>query len=113
MCKNFSYCLEKGECSWVIKHADVAPVHKKEIKCGKANYRPVSFFPNLSKIYEKLIHQQLYEHFNPILSPKQYGFRKDNSAQHCLMVMLEKFKESRDTGEKFRVFFTELSEAFD
>ena len=79
-----------------VKHADVAPVHKKEVKSGKAVYRPVSIPPNLSKIYEKLIYQQLYEHFNSILSQKQCGFRKGYSAQHYLMVMLEKLKESRN-----------------
>ena len=59
------------------------------------------------------MYQQLYEHFNSILSPKQCGFRKGYSAQHYLMVMLEKFKESRDKGEEFGAFFTDLSKAFD
>ena len=59
------------------------------------------------------MYQQLYEHFNSILSPKQCGFRKVYSAQHCLMVMLEKVKESRDKGEEFEAFFTDLSKAFD
>ena len=58
------------------------------------------------------MYQQLYEHFNSILSPKQCGFRKGYSAQHCLMVMLEKFKESRDKGEEFGGFFRDLSKAF-
>ena len=59
------------------------------------------------------MYQQLHEHFNSILSPKQCGFRKGYSAQHCLMIMLEKFKESRDKGEEFGAFFTDLSKAFD
>ena len=72
--KIFNYCPKKGEVPCVLKYADVIPVHKKEIKSDKVNYRPVSILPNLSKIYEKLKYQQLYEHFNPILSPKQCGF---------------------------------------
>ena len=44
----------------------VIPVHKKEIKSDKVSYRP-----NLSKINEKWMYQQLYEHFNSILSPKR------------------------------------------
>ena len=82
-------------------------------KSDKANYRPVSILRNLSKIYEKLIYQLLYEHFNSILSPKQCGFRKASSAQHCLMVMLKNFKESRGKGEEFGAFFTDLSKVFD
>ena len=59
------------------------------------------------------MYQQLYEHFNSILSPpKQCGFRNGYNAQHCLMVILEK-KDSRDKGEEFGAFFTDLSKLFD
>ena len=40
------------------------------------------------------------------------GFRKGYSAQHFLMVLLEKLKESRDKGEEFGAFFTDLSKEF-
>ena len=115
ICKSFSYCLQKGEFPCALKHADVdVPVHKKKIKSDKANYIPVSILPNLYKIYEKLTYQELSEHFNSILSPKQCGFQKGYSAQHSLMVViLEKFKESRDKGEEFGAFFTNLSKALD
>ena len=59
------------------------------------------------------MYQQLYEYYNSILSSKQCGFRKGYSAEHCLMVMLEKFKESNNKGEEFGVSFTDLSKAFD
>ena len=35
ICKNFSYCLKKGEFPCVLKHADAIPVHKKEIRNDK------------------------------------------------------------------------------
>ena len=57
------------------------------------------------------MYPQLYEHFNSILSPKQF-FRKAYSFQHCLMVVPEKFKESRHKGEEFGAFFTDFSKAF-
>ena len=107
--KNFSCCVKKGEFPCVLKYTYVIPVHKEEIKSYKANYRPVSILSNLSNIYEKVMHQLLYEHFNLILSPKQCGFRKGYIAQHCLMVILEKFKKLRDKGEGFRAFFTNPS----
>ena len=66
--KDFNNCLEKGEFSFVIKHADVASVPKKGIKSDKANYRPFNILSNLYKIYRQLIYHQLYEHFNSILS---------------------------------------------
>ena len=59
--------LKKDEFPCFVKHADVIPVHEKEIKSDNVNYRPLSILPILSKIYEKLMYQQLYEHFNSIL----------------------------------------------
>ena len=73
---NFNYCLEVGDFPCAFKHADVVPVRKKKEKIDKANYRSVSILPNLSKIYEKLMYQQLYDHFDSILLPKQCGFRE-------------------------------------
>ena len=91
-----------------LNHNDIIPAHKKEKKSDKANYRPVNILLILSKIYDELMYQQLYEHFNSILSPKQCGFRRSDSAQHYLMVMLKKFKELRDKGEESVAFFTGL-----
>ena len=73
MFKNFDYCLGKRKFPCVFRHADVESVHKRKIKSDKANCRSDNILPNLSKIYEKLMYQQLYEHFNSILSPKQCG----------------------------------------
>ena len=56
------------------------------------------------------MYQQLYD-FDSSLSPKQCGFCKGHSVQHCLMVMLKKFKESRDRGDEFEALLTDLFKA--
>ena len=66
--KDFTDCVDKGLFSDDLKHADVAPIHKKKDKSDKINYRPVSIFPNIPKIFEKLIYNQLYDYFDDILS---------------------------------------------
>ena len=43
----------------------------------------------------------------------QCGFRKRYSAQHCLLVMIQKFKEAIDRRNEFRALLTDLSKAFD
>ena len=52
---HFNYCIAYGESPDELKHADVIPIHKKNKKYDKANYRPVSVLTNISKIYEKLL----------------------------------------------------------
>ena len=59
------------------------------------------------------MYQQLYDHFDSILLPKQCNFRKGHSPQNCLMVMLVKFKESGIEGTNFGALFTDLSKEFD
>ena len=54
--ENFNSCIDKGEFPSELKHADIAPIHKKKDRSDKSNYRPVSILSNYSKIYEKLIY---------------------------------------------------------
>ena len=42
-----------------MKLAKVVPVYKKDDKLDCNNYRTISLLPNLSKIFEKLVHQKL------------------------------------------------------
>ena len=73
----------------------------------------LSILCNYSKAYEKLIYNQLYQYFENILFPSQCGFRKGYSTQHCLLVLIERFKETVDTGNKFGALLTDLLKAFE
>ena len=96
-----------------MKLANVTPVHKKGNRSEKGNYRQVSILPNLSKVFERCIYNQIAQFFDKILSKHQCGFRKGHSAQHSLIVLLEKWKESVDQGHVFGAFLTDLSKACD
>ena len=96
-----------------LKEADIVPVHKKKSKLSKENYRPISILPNISKVYERCLYDQMSEFFDNIFSEYQCGFRKDYSAQHCLLVMIEKWKKVVDNGGAFGALLTDLSKAFD
>ena len=43
----------------------------------------------------------------------QCGFRKGYSTQHCLLVILEKWKSAVAKGKSFGALLTDLSKAFD
>ena len=85
MFQNFSQSLVNDEFPHCLKQADVIPVFKKEEKLDKPNYRPVSILPVISKIYERLMYDQMYKYFDEIFSKFQCGFRKGFSTQHCLL----------------------------
>ena len=73
-----------------LKMADVIPIFKKDDPFKKENYRPISLLPSLSKVYEKLIYQQLHAFFENKLSPLLCGFRSRNSTQHALLNLINK-----------------------
>ena len=99
----------------ILKHADITPLHKKGKKYIKGNYRPVSILPNLSKIFEKCMFEQMSQFFENIFSKYQYGFRQGFSIQQCLLAMLEKWKRSAaaENSKMFGALLTDLSKAFD
>ena len=96
-----------------LKHADFLPVYKKNNKCEKESYIPLGILLNLSKIYEKLMYNQLWDYFHNIPFPSQCSFRKGYSTQHCLLVMIEQFKKAIDSGNESGALITDLSKAFD
>ena len=97
-----------------LKHAHIVPIYKKNNKCEKENYWPVSILSNLSKIREKLIHNQLYEYFDNILLSNQCGFQCGKGiVLNIEKVMIKKVKEAIDRGNEFGALLTDLSKAFD
>ena len=46
-----------------MKYAEVTPIHKKDDKTDKENYCPISILPNLSKVYERVMYNQIYPYF--------------------------------------------------
>ena len=110
---NLNNCILEAEFPNNLKHADVIPAFKKGDRLLKNNYRPVSILPTISKLYEKMLYQQIYEYFNKIFSKYLCGFRKGYNTQHCLLFMLEKIKHALDNGLHAGMLLTDLSKAFD
>ena len=113
LCNSFNESQETGYYPEKFKVADVTPVFKKGERTSASNYRPISILSNLSKVFERLLYKQISKYFERFLSKYQCGFRKNHSAQNCLVYMLEKFKEALDKKNNFGALLTDLSKAFD
>ena len=110
---NFNNSVFSSNFPSYLKNATITPIFKKNDRNNVENYRPVSILPNLSKIYERCVYIQIYEYLNKFLSKCQCGFRQGYSAQHCLLVMVEKWRQCLDNGGVNGVLLTDLSKAFD
>ena len=113
LCNNINNCIYSCTFPDKLKLADIIPTHKSGDRMTKNNYRPVSKLSSISKIYENFLYNPLNTFFNGILSKLQCGFRKGFSAQHCLIVMIEKWKKSIDQRKNAGALITDLCIAFD
>ena len=113
MCDDINASIPYSKFHNELKEADIILVHKKKSKLSNGNYKPISILPNTSKVFERYLHDQMSDFFDNIFSKYQCGFRKCYSAQHCLLVMIEKWKKVVDNGGVFGALLTDLSKAFD
>ena len=59
----------------ILKLADIIPVYKKDSRYEKSNYRPTSVLPNLSKIFENVLYDQISSFLENTVSKYQTGFK--------------------------------------
>ena len=97
------------------KTAKLIPLYKKGSKLCPKNYRPISLLPLLSKIIEKVIHDQTQKFLNEndILYRFQSGFRKNYSTDLCLSFLNDKIIKGFDKGLLTGMILIDLQKAFD
>ena len=59
-----------------LKLSDITPVFEKLDTSNEANYRTVSILPLVSKKFEKIMYNKLYENIETFLSQLLCGFLK-------------------------------------
>ena len=69
-------CLETGIFPSKLKIAKVIPILKRGDETIFDNYRPISILPSISKVFERIIFNQIhnYFHVNNLYFCSQYGF---------------------------------------
>ena len=96
-----------------LKLANITPVHRKDETTDKENYRPVSVLPLFSKIFEKVIYDQLSQYLEKYLNSLLCGFRKAHSSQHALFKLLQAWQEELDKSGFVGTMLMDLSKAYD
>ena len=97
------------------KKGSIVPVHKKNDKQCLNNYRPISLLPLCSKIFERLIFNEMFEFFieNNLISQHQSGFKPGNSCINQLLSITHETHQSFDDDFDVRSVFLDISKAFD
>ena len=102
--------LDSGIFPSGLKISKILPIFKKG-----DYYQPISLLPAISKIFERIIYDQLYAYFdnNNILSKEQYGFRTKHSTELAAVKLVDYIKNEIDVKYTPVNIYIDLSKAFD
>ncbi len=111
----FNKSVETSRFPDLWKVARVTPIFKGGEKTEKSNYRPISVLPVISKLFEKLVFDQLYQYMmeNDLFSHNQSGFRRLHSTLTCLLKNTDDWYSGMDLGQLVGLVFVDLKKAFD
>ena len=77
---------------------------KKSNEALKQSYHLISVLPSVSKIFEKLLCEELQAFMKDKLSPLLCGYRKQFSTQHALLHLIEKWESVLPRMAPFQPF---------
>jgi hypothetical protein len=108
-------CIDSGIFPDKLKVAKIIPVYKKNENNLFENYRPISLLPSLSKVIERVMHNQVVNYFTEmkLFYDNQYGFRKSHSTELSALELINRILKSMDKNEVPQAVFIDLSKAFD
>ena len=111
----FNASLKCGKLPNEWKSARITPVPKGGDNEIVGNFRPVSVLPVVVKVFERLVHQQLYTYLqeNSLLHSTQFGFRPGHSTQDALVSLVDEWREALDKDMLVGSVFLDFSKAFD
>ena len=98
-----------------LKRAHIIPIYKNGDTKDPSNYRPISITSALSKVFEKVIKDQIDDYIekNHLLSPIQFEFPRGFSTTDALLYAYEKTRLSLDNKKMVASALLDLSKAFD
>jgi len=105
--------IDTGKFPDSLKCASITPIFKKGDKTQVKNYRPISILPAASKLFEKVLADQLGMFFKTRFSSLLCGFRKGHSTQHALLRLLHKWQSNLDNSCIVGTVLMDLSKAYD
>lgn len=115
LCKLFNLIFQSGNFPKIWNESYISLIHKKGDKSDPNNYRGISITSNLGKLFNKIVHNRLYNfiEMNNLISKNQIGFKpKARTADHIftLKSIVDNYKLRK---KKVFTAFIDLKKAFD
>ena len=117
VCPYLTDCINSAifDCNFPdeLKKADVSPILKELDSTSSSTFRPISVLPSTSKIYERILKEQMSRYFKDKLRDILCGFREGYSTQHALIRVIEKWRKCLDTSGIVGTILMDLAKAYD
>ena len=81
LCDVFNKCVCTNGFPSYMKLAEKSPIHKKDDNLRKENYRSVNLLIMISKVFERILADQLIAYFENLLSSSLSAYRKGYNCQ--------------------------------
>ena len=112
----FNRCIELGDIPSSWCHGSISPIPKTKFNSTKPkDWRPITQIPLPGKMFEKIVHDQIYTYFNKnnLLSPQQYGLRPGMRTSQAIVdvlrILYSNWNDKLFTG----CIFVDYSRAFE
>ena len=88
----------------------MTPIFKEGEKSDNSDYLPISVLRVISRLFEKVVSNQLYQYLdhNGLPSPNQSSFRRLNSTVTCLLENTDDWYMGLDSGLMLGMVFVDL-----
>ena len=116
LCRIYNLGIDVGVFPKDWSTGKISPIPKlNNSSTNPKDWRPITQIPLPGKIFEKILHGQIYKHFddNNLLFNHQYGFRKEHSTSQAIFEVLKnlygKWNEKKYSG----CIYVNFSKAFE
>lgn len=107
--------LVQGKFPTELKRSVVKPLHKTGARSELGNYRPITLIPILSKIFEKVMYDKVYNFLSVerLLKEEQFGFRRNSSTTLACFNLIKELTQNLNNKLHTIAIFLDMSKAFD
>ena len=97
--------METGILANAFKTSKAIPIYKNGDQANLNNYRPISMLPTISKLFERVIHMQLYAYLceNNLLCKHPYGFRSKHFTELATIKLLDYLLKQMDDNQRVQL----------
>ena len=113
--KLFNLILHSGYYPETWNHGLIHSIHKNASKMDPSNYRGITLFSSLGKIFSSLIYNRIENEIEKkdILSPFQSGFRKNYRSTDHIFTLFSLIKKALNKRKYLYTFFVYFRNDFD